>query len=136
MITCRSSRVRAARKAGRGEMDLIDQHLADLRKSALDDETIELMAVRSVVGAECASVSPILSRCESLLEIPYFGNNGFRRWKVFPPIKTISGDSLRYYQQPGSSNHLYVLPSVAGKVHDSSLPLCMLEGEKKEASLA
>jgi Protein of unknown function (DUF3631)/DNA polymerase family A/Domain of unknown function (DUF3854) len=116
-------------------MDLIEQHLLDLRKSALDDRTIELMAVRSVVGADCASVAPILSQCDSLLEIPYFGDNGFRRWKVFPPIATASGE-IRYYQQPGSSNHLYTLRSVTSRVYDPSVPLIVVEGEKKEASLA
>ena len=76
----------------------------------------------------------MLAQCDSILVFPYPGSNGFCRYKPFPPIETASG-IMRYYQPPGSGNHLYVLPPVTAKLHDTSVPLFLVEGEKKAASL-
>src|SRR4029450_1010582 len=89
-------------------IDLIDTHIADLRRSALSDQFIETMNCRSVLGAEeISKVSPTLSVCESLLAIPYLTNNGFERYKLFPQL----GD-MKYYQPTGSTNHIYILPTL------------------------
>jgi hypothetical protein len=115
-------------------MPLHPDHIEDLHKSALSDATIEMMGCRSVLGADCTAISPIFTQCRSLLEIPYLLNNGFRRYKTFPPIETESG-TMRYFQPPGSENHLYVLPPIAEKLHDTREALYIIEGEKKTASL-
>jgi hypothetical protein len=111
-------------------MSLIDAHLADLRRSALSDEFIETMNCRSVLGAEISKILPTLSVCESLLAIPYLTNNGFERYKLFPQL----GD-MKYYQPTGSTNHIYMLPTLDEKLFDTSTTLYIIEGEKKCASL-
>src|SRR5262249_32189422 len=118
----------------RSLMSLLDIHLEDLRKSALSDSVIEMMQCRSVPGAQCGAISPALAGCDSVLVIPYLLNNGFYRVKTFPPVQTVSG-TMRYWQAPGSQPHIYVLPSIVGKLNDPSTPLWIVEGEKKSASL-
>src|SRR5262245_16386826 len=110
---------------------LVDEHLDNLRRcSALGDAMISEMSCCSVLGSECAEVAPFLSQCRSLLAIPYLNNSGFTRYKLFPAL----GD-MRYYQAPGSGNHLYILPSIDEKLHDTATPLLIVEGEKKCACL-
>src|SRR4030095_11212949 len=107
-------------------MDLIADHLEDLQqRSGLSIETIQMMGVRSVP-------SP-LPGAESAIEFPYFNVPDYRRWKLFPPIETAKG-TLKYYQLPGSTNHLYILPPIAERLYDT-MPLLLAEGEKKAAKL-
>lgn len=112
-------------------MGLLDEHVADLRRSALDDTFIETMKCRSVQGAEAlTAISPILAQCESVLEIPYLMNNGFCRWKLFPQL----GD-MKYFQLPGTASHIYILPALGEKLFDTATPIYLIEGEKKAAAL-
>lgn len=112
-------------------------HIEDLRRSGLNESTIELMACRSVLPRDIDKLSEGgLSGVESVLEFPYQslnGNGPFSRYKLFPPLKTKDG-TLRYFQPKDSGCHLYILPPVAEKLTDILQPLFIVEGEKKTAA--
>jgi putative DNA primase/helicase len=116
-------------------MNLAPEHLTDLQRSGLSDDTIVIMGVSSLRPADIDKLSSGgLTGVESVLKIPYFGVNGFCRYKLYPPLKKKDGHSLKYFQPKDSGCHLYVLPSVADKLGDISVPLLIVEGEKKTAA--
>jgi hypothetical protein len=105
-----------------------------LQRSGLEDATIELMSVSSLPPREIDKLLPGgLAGVESVLKFPYFGVNGFCRYKLFPALKRDSG-TLKYLQEKGSGCHLYILPAVLEKLTDISAPLSFVEGEKKTAA--
>ena len=113
---------------------LAPEHCADLKKSDLTDETIALMQVAGVPPSEIK-----LRSVDSAYALPYFHLDGtpndFRRWKLFPPIKTHEG-TMRYWQPPNTSPHLY-LPPLLSWQHVATHPqteLTITEGEKKAAA--
>jgi hypothetical protein len=68
-------------------------HIADLRRSGLDDSTIAIMQLYSVRPADISKLvgwNP--ENVESALAFPYLGQdcrpNGFKRLKVFRRTKT------------------------------------------------
>ena len=107
---------------------LSPEHLADLHKSGLLDETIEQAGLYSVCPSEIQRVlgfdSPEL---ESLLAFPYPGCNGFTRFKLFPSLETKGGGTMRYFQEKGSGLHIYFPP---GFDHSAEV-IRISEGEKK-----
>ncbi len=115
---------------------LLPDHLADLRKSGLSDETIGLMNVYSVTLDD---ISRELGWCpagvDSALVFPYLGIDKYSRYKVFPSFKDNEGHSVRYLQRKGTGAHLYVLKPVEAVLRNSSMPLAVAEGEKKTAAL-
>ncbi len=111
-------------------MALLKEHLDFLRASALNDESISIMACRSVPSTEFESISPSLGACESILEFPFPGVDEFSRYRLFPPQ-----GSMKYFQKPGTGVHLYILPSVKEVLPDPSRELWLTEGEKKAACL-
>jgi hypothetical protein len=116
-------------------MSLHHLHADDLRRSGLSEATIEIMGVSSIRPADISKLSPGgLNGVESVLKFPYFGANGFCRYKLFPPLKTKDGHSVKYFQPKDSGCRLYSLPSVAEKLADVSEPLFIVEGEKKTAA--
>jgi len=63
---------------------LHDDHVADLRRSGLDDATIELMGVRFVLLQDVPGFeSGLYARVDSVLEIPYPGVENFSRYNYF-----------------------------------------------------
>ncbi|HXG50996.1 MAG TPA: DUF3631 domain-containing protein [candidate division Zixibacteria bacterium] len=113
---------------------LHQDHYADLKISGLDDATIGLMNLRSVVPRDVPGFeSGLYARVESVLEFPYPNVPGFSRFKLFPPLETANG-TIKYFQPPGSDNHLYILPSVLEKISNIKEPLFFVEGEKKAAA--
>ena len=64
--------------------------------------------------------------------------NGFRRLKLFPAVEDGNGHHIRYYQELGTSPHLYFAPQVAwlGILPDPSRLIVITEGEKKTLALA
>jgi hypothetical protein len=104
------------------------QHLADLRKSGLSDETIEQAGLYSVRPNDIKKVTAIV-KVESMLAIPY--TSDFTRYKVFPTNLKVQGKKHRYTQPQGSGVHLYVPPAVVPHLPDSSVPIGIAEGEKK-----
>jgi AAA domain/Domain of unknown function (DUF3854) len=104
-------------------------HLTDLRRSGLTDETILAAGLQTVRPEDIRKITAI-DAIESLLEIPY--GDGFSRYKVFPiGLKTKNG-TLRYLQPAKSGAHLYIPPTLpAGILQDPTQLLGIAEGEKK-----
>ena len=114
-------------------MNLHPDHLADLRRSGLNDETIAAMNVRSVLPQDVLGFENGLYACvDSVMEIPYPNIENFSRYKLFPPIETQHG-TMRYFQAPQTQNHLYILPPIHQILDDFREPLLFVEGEKKAA---
>jgi hypothetical protein len=112
------------------------EHLADLKKSGLNPDTIQNMGVHTVVPGDIARLlgwDP--QGVNSVLAFPYPGTEDFFRYKVFPPIKDQDGHTVKYLQRKGSGAHLYILPSVEEILKTASVPLAIAEGEKKAAAL-
>jgi len=109
-------------------------HLADLRRSGLNDETIASLRIHSarpqdipkLVGWDPPNVT-------SALVFPY--GCGFCRVKVFPPYKDKDGHTVKYLQRPASGVHLYIPPLASSVLGDPSKPLIWTEGEKKAAKV-
>lgn len=109
-------------------------HLADLRRSGLTDETIAALGIYS---ARPQDISKLIGwdppGVQSALVFPYPGEDGFCRVKVFPLFKDKDGHTVRYLQRPGSGVHLYIPPKTAKVLKDPTVPLGWTEGEKKSA---
>jgi hypothetical protein len=111
-------------------LSLHPDHLADLQKSGLSDDTIREAKICSVPPGDInKKLGPGFHRPEkinSLMAFPYPGADGFERYKLFPSL-----EDRRYHQIAGTGNHIYV-PLVAGStLKDPSIPLYITEGEKK-----
>jgi hypothetical protein len=106
------------------------EHLADLRKSGLSDETIEQARLATVRPNDIRKITSD-ERVTSLLEIPYDAE--FSRYKVFPTnlkAKTKSGH-FRYLQPAKTSVHLYIPPGAEVALKDLAISFGLVEGEKK-----
>ena len=109
------------------------EHLADLRKSGLTDETFRELDIQSVrpqdiprlLGWDPANVT-------SALNFPY-PREDFSRLKVFPSFKDKDGHTVKYLQRSGSGVHLYIPPRAEKVLKDPTVPLGYTEGEKKAA---
>lgn len=105
--------------------DLLPSHFKHLRASGLRPTTIETIGVYSVpVPGE---LSPILAQCESVLAFPYPGQNGYCRYRLFPPQ-----GSMKYFQEPGSPTHLYILPSVRSVLANPNIAIARNGGREKK----
>jgi hypothetical protein len=104
------------------------EHLGDLRKSGLSDETIEQAGLYSVRPNDIKKVTG-LAKVESMLAIPYTPE--FSRYKVFPTTLKVQGKKHRYTQPHGSGVHIYVPPAARAILQDATIPLGIVEGEKK-----
>lgn len=104
-------------------------HLTDLRKSGLSDETITAGGFQSVpprlIRKKLGFDFPDLN---SLYEIPYHDCDGFSRFRCF----AAEGKQVKKYLQPkGTKNRLYIPLAVASTLSDLTTALYVTEGEKK-----
>ena len=112
------------------------EHLADLRKSGLEDATIAMMGVYTLCPADIPKDLGWDPReVTSVLAFPYPGTGGFCRHKVFPTIKDSDGHTIKYLQKKGTGAHLYIMPTIEEALRNPSVPLAVGEGEKKTAAL-
>lgn len=113
-------------------LSLDPEHLADLQRSGLTDETIMMASLYSVPPRDIAKIlgKGYADKVNSVLAFPY-QQNGFCRYKLFPPIKDKDGHKIKYFQAQGSGVHLYYPPGIEGHIADPSIPLSIVEGEKK-----
>lgn len=115
---------------------LAPEHLADLHKSGLTDETIVACGFESSRPTDLPHHG-----VESAYEIPYFNLDGtkncFRRLKVFPAQTDVSGHQQKYHQEKGTAPSLYLPPTITWKsiVDDVQQMVVITEGEKKATSL-
>jgi hypothetical protein len=114
---------------------LAPEHLEDLYRSGLHDDTIRALFIAAVPPHELKH----LPKVTSAYALPYFNLDGsvncFKRWKLFPSITTVDGHTQKYYQPAGTSTHVYLPPllSWTNTARHSNQPLMFTEGEKKAA---
>lgn len=112
---------------------LITEHLDDLKKSGLTDDSIALLRYAAVPPHQIK-----LRGVESAYSLPYFtldgSVNGFQRRKLFPPVKSSNG-TMRYWQPSNTSPHLYLPPLLSWRnvAKHATTALTITEGEKKAA---
>lgn len=113
---------------GNDSISLHPDHLQDLKKSELSDETIRESGIYSCppkdINKKIGFNDP---KIESLLCFPYPGCDGFERYKPFPSI----AGQPKYLQKKGIENHLYIPEKVRPILSDPSVDLYITEGEKK-----
>jgi len=111
-------------------------HLADLRKSGLEDKTIAMMGVHTERPADISKALGWDPKgVKSVLAFPYPGTTEFSRYKIFPPIEDKDGHTVKYLQKKGTGAHLYILPPIQEVLRNPSVSLAVAEGEKKTAAL-
>ena len=107
--------------------NLHPDHLTDLRKSGLSDETIKASGIASVpprdIRKRLGYDTPGL---KSMYEVPY--RDGFSRYRCFYEE---GKPGPKYLQKRDSGNHLYIPPSASLVLNDATKPLYVTEGEKK-----
>lgn len=113
---------------------LAQDHLIDLRKSGLTDETIARCQFESVRPHDIT-----VKGAESAYRLPYFDiagkKNSLERIKLFPPVKRKDG-TQKYSQAAESTPSLYLPPILDWSAIASTVsPLSITEGEKKAAAL-
>jgi len=106
--------------------NLHPEHLADLHKSGLSDETIDKACIYTVLPGQINKIMGWNAPVSSLLAFPYPGTD-FTRYKLFPPLERKDGHKQKYHQSKGSDICLYMPP---GFDLDADL-LLLTEGEKK-----
>ncbi len=109
-------------------------HLEDLRKSGLSDETILEAGIKSVPPRDIDKIFGYETFAKSVYEIPY--GNGYSRFKMFyneaDKINPKTGDERpKYLAKKDSGNRLYIPAKVRPILKDLSIPLYIIEGEKK-----
>ena len=120
---------------------LLPQHLDDLRRSGLSDETIAACrfrsftgkAIRRILGWDAASAG--IGPC---LGIPFPSPdgtlNGYARLKPDNPRRSPKDGSPVKYESPrGKPNHAYFSPGTWAVLANAKKPLIITEGEKKAA---
>jgi KaiC/GvpD/RAD55 family RecA-like ATPase len=117
------------------DLSLCPDHLADLRKSGLTDDTIRGSGIRSVPPGDIGKIlTPILGwnppAVTSLLRIPY-GDDGYARFKLYPPYKGKDGHTIKYLGPKGLPPRLYAPSQVHPALANPTVPLVIVEGEKK-----
>jgi Domain of unknown function (DUF3854) len=117
---------------------LVPEHLADLRKSGLPDETIALQKIRTVppgmidqfLGFEAPKI-------QHAYLIPFADPRGgwmqHVRLKVFPSLTTDSG-TIKYLQPKHSGVRMFFPLAMLDGILHSLEPLYIVEGEKKALS--
>jgi putative DNA primase/helicase len=106
------------------------EHLADLKKSGLKDETIRAAGVYTVPPDEVGKkLGGLANGVVSALAFPYPECGGFERFKAF---RDEGKTGPKYLQKAGTPNHLYLPPKI--DLTEES-PLLVVEGEKKALAL-
>lgn len=119
---------------------LAPEHLADLRRSALTDDTIRQHFIRSIppsmIGKLLGFDSPrIVSAMLLPFRSPADGFMAHVSMKVFPPLTDGDGHTVKYLQPKGTAPRLYfTIPSLQALSDDR--PLWFVEGAKKALSVA
>jgi putative DNA primase/helicase len=112
-------------------VSLSADHLADLRRSGLTDETIASAGVRSLSEPDLRQeIGALAEKVSSGYLVPYHGADGFGRVKIFPAL-----DGQKYSQRPGTSCRLYLTPGASASLRNPAIEIFVVEGEKKALRL-
>lgn len=102
---------------------LNSNHIKDLHKSGLSDETIEQSKIVSLSSREAKELG---YKPQPGMLIPYPGTDDFN----FKPDNP--AEDRKYIRPTGSKNRVYFPPNIdKDKLNDPSIPLYITEGEKK-----
>lgn len=120
---------------------LAPEHLADLRRSGLTEETIRLHRIRSVPPMMIPQllgfdISAVLSALLIPFPDPTGGFMDHVRIKVFPSFRGKHGDTVKYLQRRGSGVRLFFPLSTLHVVLSGIDSLWLVEGEKKALAVA
>lgn len=111
-------------------LDLHPDHIADLKKSGLSDETILKADIKSVPPDMInKKLGFNISDLTSCYEIPYDKN--FSRFKAFYRDHQYDKKHPKYLQRKNTGNRLYIPPDVRPLLSNPDIHLCITEGEKK-----
>ncbi|MFA5393619.1 MAG: DUF3854 domain-containing protein [Candidatus Ratteibacteria bacterium] len=106
------------------------EHLADLKKSGLTDNTIEQAGIKTVLPAKInKKLGFDISALTSMYEIPY--DDKFSRFKPFYDNENGKKKQPKYLQRKDTGNRLYIPTLVKSVLQDISYPIYIAEGEKK-----
>jgi hypothetical protein len=111
-------------------LTLFPEHLEDLKKSGLNEETILRTDLYSLNKEELEkALGYKLPKKENYTGLAFPYSKGFTRYKIFPPVVWKDGEKgVKYLQAKASGVHLY-LP--AGIQIQNDEPIYITEGEKK-----
>jgi len=110
-------------------------HISDLRKSGLSDETIQVAGIKSLRPADIDRTIGYPTCAKSAYEIPYPGTD-YSRFKMFydeaDKINPATGEERpKYLAKRDSGCRLYLPSKVVPVLGDLSVPIYLTEGEKK-----
>jgi len=104
-------------------------HLEDLKKSGLSDDTISKAGIVSISADQLIKrLGFTLPSLISSYEIPY--NENFSRFRIFYSNSS-NGKKPKYLQGKNTGNRLYIPSNVKPILNNPSIPLYITEGEKK-----
>ena len=110
---------------------LHENHLADLRASGLDDDTIRTAGLCS---APAAATGLLGFHDTPALVIPYVGHPGYVRIKPDVPRVDAHGRAIKYETPRGGRNHLYIPSRTRQRligIGPRAATIIITEGEKK-----
>jgi hypothetical protein len=115
-----------------GIANLAPEHLQKLRASGLTDATIVVAGLHSARPGDMPRLlgRPVPDGVSGLV-LPYPGDDGFCRVRLFPPIPGGNGRTIKYLQPPRTGCRLYIPPAAAAVLGDPTKPLAWTEGELK-----
>ena len=123
--------------------DLHPDHLSDLRKSGLTDETIEKSGIRSVPAdlmprRITEAFGHYDNRIVNAYEIPYFDHEGqviTRQLRIFPAVTFSDGSTVKYLNDKDRPATPYIPGEVWCVRQKTNKPLWITEGAKKALKL-
>lgn len=116
------------------ESRLHPDHLTDLRKSGLSDETILEAGIKSATPGDIDKIFGYPTYAKSAYEIPY-PETDYSRYRMFyddaNKINSLGEERPKYRAKKDSGNCLYIPVKARPILNDLSIPLYITEGEKK-----
>lgn len=115
---------------------LTPEHVADLRRSGLNDETIAAVGFRSLAAHEVRGILDYPTAGTGMA-IPYPGcifsdGQPYLRVRLDHPLQSNNGHSIRYLTRRGERNRLYLPPNLPkDAASNPAVSLTITEGEKK-----
>lgn len=116
---------------------LSEATLEDLGRSGLTDDTISALQISDVRPHDLRRLP---ADVKSAYHLPYFSLDGeqedYGRLRLFPPVKTSDGHTMKYYQMPGTDPHAYLPPLFDWRAiaAEPAYSVYIPEGEKKAAA--
>ncbi len=121
--------------------NLHPEHLADLQRSGLRDQTVRIQRIRSIPPSMIGrllgfDVTPIRSAMLIPFPDPAGGFMNHIRMKVFPALRDKDGHQVKYLQPRHTGARLFFPLASLNRVRRGGTPLWLVEGEKKALSIA